>query len=305
LIVAAVIGAIINTAVQGISGNINSAGDFCLAMGIGALSGAAGYGAGALMSSAVGTVGIIGGGLTGAAGGAAGGFVGGVGNAWANGSNFGDGLVSGLKGAGWGALGGAVVGGITGGITAYKHGGNILTGSGATFDQIASTVPNGNKVEIGEGMTYSNEYAKGFSDTNFGENIKGLDNLYADGSLPNSEFTRSGDLVLNKDGLSVNGVTRYNGVGRGSNVYLYKSAFVSPQQLYVTMGHEYIHVAQFASSYNLSSNQKEYMAYSWAQRQWLAFGRQVPNPISSFHKLLFLDYTHFQPNNYFPNIVFP
>ena len=141
--------------------------------------------------------------------------------------------------------------------------------------------------------------------THFGENIKGLDNLYADGSLPNSDFTRNGDLVLNKEGLSVNGVTRYNGIGRGSNVYLYKSAFVSPQQLYVTMGHEYIHVAQFASFYNLSSNQKEYIAYSWDQRQWLVFGRYVPNPISSIYGIPFPNYTSFQINHYYPNIVFP
>jgi len=298
-------GAIINTTIQAISGNLGGMKSFWTAMGIGALSGAAGYGASALMSSVVGTVGIIGGGLTGAAGGTAGGFVGGAGNAWANGANFNQGLKAGLTGAGYGALMGGALGAISGGITAYKHEGNLLTGKGATFDQIASTTPSSNKVEIGEGMTYSNEYAKGFSDTNFGENIKGLDNLYADGSLPSFNYTRNGDLVLNKNGVTVNGSTRYNGVGRGSDVYLYKSAFVSPKQLYVTMGHEYIHVAINASPYHLTGDQHEHIAYSWGEKQWAAFGRHVPNPISSFHKLFFLDYTKFQINNYFPNIVFP
>jgi len=105
--------------------------------------------------------------------------------------------------------------------------------------------------------------------------------------------------------LSVNGITKYNGIGKGSNVYLYKSAFVTPQQLYVTMGHEYIHVAINVSSYFLSSNEEEYIAYSWEQRQWLAFGRQVANPISSIYKMLFLNYTNFQLSNIYPNVVFP
>lgn len=77
-----IIGAFINTFIQGASGNINSAGDFFLSMGIGALSGAAGYGAGQLVAGAVGTIGFAGGAMTGAAGGFAGGFVGGAGNAW-------------------------------------------------------------------------------------------------------------------------------------------------------------------------------------------------------------------------------
>ena len=37
-----IVGAIMNVAIQGMSGNINSAGDFFLAAGIGSLAGAAG-----------------------------------------------------------------------------------------------------------------------------------------------------------------------------------------------------------------------------------------------------------------------
>lgn len=299
------LGAMINAAIQGFSGNLGGQGSFWKAMGIGALSGAAGYGAGTLMSGIVAPVGIIGGGLTGAAGGAAGGFVNGAGNAWVNGANFRQGLKAGVISGGYGALTGGLIGGISGGMSAYKYGGDILTGEGSVFDQISNTIPNGNTVEIGEEMTYSNEYAKKFSDSNFGKEIKGLDNLYADGTLPNSNYTRNGDLIFNKKGFYVNGVTRYNGIGKGSNVYLYKSAFVSPQQLYVTMGHEYIHVAINASPYGLTSNQHEYIANSWGQRQWLAFGKIVTNPISSIHKLLFLDYQNFQIINYYPSIVFP
>ena len=71
-----IIGAVVNTAIQGATGNIDNFGDFALSMGIGALSGAAGLGAGQLVSGA-----LANGAITGAVGGFAGGFVGGAGNA--------------------------------------------------------------------------------------------------------------------------------------------------------------------------------------------------------------------------------
>jgi hypothetical protein len=115
------------------SGNLTKGGDFWKAAGIGVLAGAAGYGAGLLMSQVVAPVGAIGGGLTGTAEGAAAGFVGGAGNAWANGASFGEGLEAGLIGGDRRALIGGGIGAIKGGISAYKHGGNLLTGEGATF----------------------------------------------------------------------------------------------------------------------------------------------------------------------------
>jgi RHS repeat-associated protein len=121
ILIAAAIGAIINVGIQGVSGNINSAGDFFLAAGIGALAGAAGGFAGQAVAGALGTATSFGGAvangaLVGASGGFAGGFVGGAGNAWMGGASFGQGLQSGLIGGGYGALGGALIGGISGGI---------------------------------------------------------------------------------------------------------------------------------------------------------------------------------------------
>ncbi len=117
---AVAIGAIVNTAIQGLSGNINSGGDLFLALGVGALSAAAGYGAGLLVSGALSTATTFGGAMlngaiTGAASGLAGGFVGGAGNAWANGASLGQGFKQGMTGAGLGAATGGLIGGITGG----------------------------------------------------------------------------------------------------------------------------------------------------------------------------------------------
>lgn len=47
---------------------------------------------------------------------------------------------------------------------------------------------------MGEGMEYSNEYAKEFSDAHF-KNVKGVKNLYA-GKVP-SGYQKIGDYVRN------------------------------------------------------------------------------------------------------------
>lgn len=49
--------------------------------------------------------------------------------------------------------------------------------------------------------------------------------------------------ILNSGGNPVNGVTVYNGFGKGYNVYLAKNVFVDKYSLYLTMGHEYTHIA--------------------------------------------------------------
>ena len=176
-------------------------------------------------------------GAAGAVGGAASGFVGGAGNAWINGANFSDGFKSGFIGADSGALSGGLIGGGTGGIASALKGGNFWTGKGATSHYYFAS--DDNTVTVGKGMEYSNEYARSFSDEYFGE-VKNLDNLYADGSMPGG-LTKKGDLVFKgKDQLG--GSTVYNGIGKGSNVYLYKAAFTSMDNLYVVMGHEYIYV---------------------------------------------------------------
>ncbi len=269
ILTAMVVGAFINYVIQDMSGNIDSGGDVIKAVGIGALTGAAGAGAGSLVSGAVGgSVGFLGGAAIGGAGGAAGGFVGGAGNAWANGSSFNEGLITGLKVGGVGALTGGAIGGVFGGITSFRHDGNFWTGNGATFDQVASITTTGTKAEA-----YTNNNAKNFSDKHFGK-VKGLSDLYADGSMPNG-YEKVGDDVFNKYGTKVSGTTVKVGLGK-SDVYLYKSAFTSSKQLYVTMGHEYIHVGHFNSGL-FNVNKSEHAAYSWEVAQKQAFGMLKSN----------------------------
>ena len=95
---AIVLGAIINTTIQGVTGNIQSGGDYYKAIAIGGLSGAAGGLVGQAVAGAIGMSTTLGGSvfngcITGASGGFAGGFIGGAGNAWAiQGASFGQGF---------------------------------------------------------------------------------------------------------------------------------------------------------------------------------------------------------------------
>lgn len=124
------IGAIMNAAIQGFTGNLHGGvGDFFKAAGIGALSGAAGAGAGSIL----GTAGFVSGAINGTLGGFAGGMVSGAGNAWMDGASFGQGLKTGLIGGTIGGANGLLVGGLVSGITAVRHGGNFWSGKGTTF----------------------------------------------------------------------------------------------------------------------------------------------------------------------------
>jgi|GEM_PF-3355061 len=248
-----IVGALTNTMFQSAFGKVNSVGDFFKSMGVGALAGAAGFGAGQLVAGAVGTIGFAGGALTGAGGGFAGGFVGGAGNAWSSGASFGNGLRFGVKSGANGALMGGIFGGLSGGSQAVNHGGNFWSGKGATFDKAGLI---NDITQVGNELEYSNKYAKNFSDENFGKDIKGLNELYADGSLPKG-YTTKGDVVFNSAGNPTRGTTVYLGTGKGSNVYLYRAAFASKEMLYMTMGHEYLHVG-----FNINRN-----IYSSSARQ--------------------------------------
>lgn len=144
IILAMMIGAFVNTFIQGATGNIDNGADFFKAISIGALSGAvAALGGGAAMSlmdgaglwgtfanASIGmaTSGFVEGAVVGAAAGFAGGFVGAAGNTWANGGSFGEGLAAGLKAGTTGAIVGGILGGISAGISAHKSGADFWTG---------------------------------------------------------------------------------------------------------------------------------------------------------------------------------
>ncbi|MEM9338534.1 MAG: RHS repeat-associated core domain-containing protein [Bacteroidota bacterium] len=261
-----IIGAVLNVGSQAVQGNINNFWDALGYAAIGGASGLAGFGAGQALSKAVGTLGFIGGSLTGAAGGFAGGFVSGSGNAWANGSSFKKGFNAGLTSGGYGALTGGVVGGISGGIQSVKHGGNFWSGKGATFAHNVST-GSPESVEVGEGLEYSNEYAQEFSDNNFGK-VKGLNELHADNSLHElSKYKVEGDIFVSSvDGRKANAITTYLGTGKGSNVYLARHAFSSAEQLYLVMGHEYLHVGFYHMGFE-DYDKQHASIYGWESEQ--------------------------------------
>lgn len=282
IIIGAAIGIMFNTTMQFVRGNVNSAADMHTAMFVGALSGAAGAWAGGEAAEVFGTFGAADGGLTGASGGAAGGFVGSACDAWCHGATFGQGFTAGLIGAGIGIGIGGTIGALSGGISAKRCGGDFWTGKGARFNHIATTAEVSN-VTVGEGMEYSNRYASKFSEENF-DFAKGVDNLYADGSIPDG-YSKTGDIVFDEKNRPVLGTTEYNGIGKGSDVYLYKSAFVSKEQLYLTMGHEYIHCAQNFNG-RCTEKYQENAAYSWEKTQAQLWG--VTNVVQKCDKMLLI-----------------
>ena len=188
--------------------------------------------------------------------------------------------------AGLSAIPGLIQAGV-GGFSAVKHNGNFFTGKGATF---VTYIDSDGLVKVGKNMEYSTEYAKSFSDENFGK-IKKLDNLYSDGRVPSKEFKIKGDLVFYK-GRNAGGATIYNGFGKGSNVYLFKSSFTSMEQLYLTMGHEYIHVYFNAHGFSKNIAPQEKAAYKWNIDQARAWK---------------IDYTFYQNiyNKYYNKTMYP
>jgi hypothetical protein len=229
-------------------------GKFGLSVGIGAVSGlAGGYGA-----SAVSGYGAISGALSGTIGGAASGFTAGALNSWTNGSSFGNGLLTGFKSAGIGALTGGLIGGLVGGIQSITHEGNFWTGEGytqyCTAANVSGAEPTSGPVEA------SSKSANDFSDT-YLPKPKGLQSLSYKADL----------------GDGVYGLTKYNGgmkifgikIGNfTSDVTLSKLAFASKEELYLTLGHEYVHVnLNYASYHYFNHDKQEYVAYHWELEQ--------------------------------------
>ena len=149
LIAAAAIGAIFNSFTRIVAGNVNNAGDFFLAAGIGALSGAAGlavgsginatiaggsFASGFVGSATVSSTGFWAGAGTGAASGFTSGFLSGTGNSLLAGNSFGQSLQDGWKEGLMGLGSGAVIGGICGGIDAAINHREFFSGNAKQYD---------------------------------------------------------------------------------------------------------------------------------------------------------------------------
>ena len=129
IIAAAVLGAIFNSFTQIVAGNVNNTGDFFLAAGIGALSGAAGASVGSAVVGAIKYGGFISGAASGAANGATSSFIAGSGNAWMQEKSFGQGLKEGGIAAGIGLGSGALLGGLAQGYIDHKQGYSFWDGT--------------------------------------------------------------------------------------------------------------------------------------------------------------------------------
>lgn len=285
----------IGALVGGISQAIQPGANFGSIVG-GALIGAAAGAVGAGMGNVVGggsffgsqianTMGFGQGFLSGFAGGFAGGFVGGAGNAWLGGASFGEGLLSGAKAGGIGGVAGGLINGVSSGFRSLKNNGNFWNGKGATFDYTVSA-QEVTSYEVGDGMEYSSEYAQKFSDVNFGK-VKGVNNLLADGSTPAQGYTKIGDKVIaNSYGEEVKGTTVHLGNSK-YDVYLYKAAFTSKEQLFLTMGHEYQHIGYDFAGLGGSMSKEHYGIRRWEyfqSEQWNWNVRQAyDNWMHSYH----------------------
>lgn len=272
IVAAAIVGAIINGVVQTASGHVSNFGDWCLATVIGGASGAAGAWAG---GAAIG-LGFWSGAASGAIGGTAGGFISGAGNTWLNGGDFGDCMLNGFIEAGESALFGATIGGLKQGFYAKNHHGSFWTGEGSVFFQVSSN-PGSEQVSIGDGMRYDEKYVEQFREECYSQkalkNIKKtVCNTYVSmNQIPKDKkgvelFEVRGDLMIEKStGNTIDGACVYY-KNRKSNVYLYKTAFTSKEQLFLTMSHEYIH-AGFGFYRTIGDDYQHAVIYKWQENQ--------------------------------------
>jgi hypothetical protein len=315
--------AFMNTAFQGISGNINSAGDLLKSMGIGALSGLAGYGAGSLVSGAIKFGGFAAGSLIGAAGGAAGGFVGGVGNAWANDASFGEGLKAGLIGGGIGTLTGGIAGGLSRGISDYKNGYDFWDGSKISKYTVGTSSTDKTLAKaLAENYNANNLALEGNDATlqgrtldefNIKEGTGGLAKLTT--KVPKKFGLTNGGVYMDlKTGEHVGGYT-YSYSSGFSDVYIAdRFAIGDIVSFKAVVGHELIHVyhnykflpvmtgsAYHNHSYDINT---ERVAYQYTYRTYLMNGR-ISDAINTYNIARSLNYWGSYPAQYITPYQYP
>jgi RHS repeat-associated protein len=305
IIEAMMIGAFINAAIQTATGNVNNVGDFFLAAGIGAVSGAAGAGAGGVVANAVGTIGFAGGAITGAAEGFAGGLIGGAGNAWAGGANFGQGLTQGFIGGGFGAVAGGLIGGVTGGIRASKHGGDFWMGDGMIFESKVSTSEVG-----GSGFKFKNdkEMLAWLAENNVDLNDFGVQKLTA---YEDVDFTRGlyeyfrGDdgfiYKMNSENFTLSklgGFARLNGGLFTRTTDIFMSRFDDFFKFVGVLNHELIHAYHFSQGLHLGFG-SGFRAYT--ERVAYEYGAGIGiNPMSQALKWVPPPYAPIKPSYLVP-----
>ena len=205
---------------------------------IGGLSGAAGGGAGQLIAGVLTPATTLGGAigngaLIGATGGFAGGFVGGSGNAWINGAGLGEGLKAGLINGGIGALAGGIIGGISGGIQFNKQ--NLIFQKGLAElgvnagDPVSPTDALLNKAQKVWYPDAPMDKVRAFTVENVPSSIQAKMDAVGSGASTSA--------------MSIEGkLTGFSKVFFNKNL-----AFSSAKRLFFAMGHEFVHVSQYAA----------------------------------------------------------
>jgi hypothetical protein len=137
----------------------------------------------------------------------------------------------------------AIGGALSGGVGAAVVGGNFY--EGAVFGLMVSSLNHlMHDVVNSKSVKYSTENAKKVYKEIFGE-IPNCTDIIADGTAPSS-YTKDGitvsDGVVFKDGVEIYATGYTDDLGDGSsNIYLFRAAFTSRNQLINTLGHEMFH----------------------------------------------------------------
>ena len=234
--------------------NISTDADFVNVTTLGALGGAvggaAGFVAGGAVAGVLGTEGAIPGFLISASGGFAGGFAGTSVTSWCTGSTFDDGLMAGLKAGAISGLTAGLIGAYNGAIDAICAGGNMWTGSGIEFAREITGVNISWEVDMQEGMEYSNDFLHRFSEAN-GLDIDAPKNLgasFADGTAPSGYHTKGSFFTDENEIRQIYAISRNTGFGK-YNTYYAQAAFSCPEELYLTITHEYLHLHLYGLGY--------------------------------------------------------
>ena len=234
--------------------NISTDADFVNTVTLGALGGAvggaAGFVAGGAVAGVLGTEGAIPGFLTSASGGFAGSLAGTSVTSWCTGSTFGDGLMAGLKAGAISGLTAGLIGAHNGAVEAINAGGNPWTGSGIEFAREITGANISWDVDMQEGMEYSNDFLHRFSEAN-GLDIDAPKNLgasFADGTAPSGYHTKGSFFTDENEVRQIYAISRKTGFGK-YNTYYAQAAFSCPEELYLTITHEYLHLHLYGLGY--------------------------------------------------------
>ncbi len=179
--------------------------------------------------------------MIGAASGAAGGFIGGAGNAWASGANFGSGLRSGLIGGGFGALGGAITGGIAAGIRFREQHIMFMRGN----EQLG--------INGGDPVPATDQFLRDAQKAWYPDAPMDQINNFSVENVPattqtnmNLEQARAATVATSNKSTGL--ITGRSSVYFNTNPNF--SAFSDAKQLFYAMGHEFVHVSQYAALAN-------------------------------------------------------